>query len=198
MKKLASTLPNMLLSLSVICCVAAALLVFVYQGTLPSIEKQKQETLQNAIVAVTPQFDNAPNEEGITVNIDGDDLVLYPAKQGEELVGVAVESISHSGFSGDIKVLVGIDTECNIINYSVLEHAETPGLGSRMEEWFRVKGTKHNVIGRSLQSSLAVSKDAGGDVDAITAATISSRAFLESLNKAHQAYKKACADGLIR
>lgn len=198
MKKLASTLPNMLLSLSLICCVAAALLAFVYRGTLPSIEKQKQETLQNAIVAVTPEFDNSPNAESITVNIEGDDLTIYPAKQSGQLVGVAIETITHSGFSGDIRILVGLDTDSNIINYSVLEHAETPGLGSRMEEWFRTEGTSHNLLGRSLKVPLAVSKDTGGDIDAITAATISSRAFLQALNKAQKAYEQATADGTLK
>lgn len=198
MKKLASTLPNMLLALTIICCIAAALLSFVYQGTLPSIEKQKEDTLQNAIVAVTPEFDNTPNTESVTVDINGDNFILYPAKKGDQLVGVAIESITHRGFSGDVKVLVGLDSESNVLNYSVLEHAETPGLGSKMEDWFRVEGTQHNVIGMSLKAPLAVSKDTGGSVDAITAATISSRAFLDALNKAQQAYEKATADNLIK
>ena len=69
------------------------------------------------------------------------------------------------------------------------KHSETPGLGSKMQEWFRTDKNKQSVIGRTLtEDGLKVSKD-GGDVDAITAATISSRAFLDAINRAYSAYK---------
>ena len=76
-----------------------------------------------------------------------------------------------------------------IYNYSVLSHKETPGLGSKMDSWF-VKGAKGNIIGKNPGTKgLQVSKD-GGDVDAITAATISSRAFLDAVNRAARALDK--------
>lgn len=196
MKKLASTLPNMLLSLTAICCVAAALLAFVHDGTQSTIHQQELNTLQEGISKVTPSFDNHPYEEQVTVTLGSDDFVLYPAKQGGVLKGVAVESISHSGFSGDVRVLVGMDIDGKVVDYTVLEQAETPGLGAEMDHFFREEGTAHYIPGMSIVEPLAVSKD-GGSVDAITAATISSRAFLETINNAFEAFKAAQDQNLL-
>lgn len=110
-------------------------------------------------------------------------------------MGAAVESYSKKGFSGEIKVIVGFDTEGTLCNYSVLQHSETPGLGAKMQDWFRTDKNKQSVIGRKLDGSgLKVTKD-GGDVDAITAATISSRAFLDAVNRAYSAYAGTDAMG---
>ena len=111
-----------------------------------------------------------------------------------QVVGAAVESFTNKGFSGEIRVIVGFDTEGKIKDYSVLQHSETPGLGSKMQEWFRTDRNKQNVIGREVGSGLKVSKD-GGDVDAITAATISSRAFLDAINRAYAAFSQTDATG---
>lgn len=191
MKKLASTLPNMLLSLTLIAAVAAALLAFVYQTTEPVIATSKVATLKAGIDKVVPEYDNVPFEEELLV----DDYKIYPARKGGELVGYAVESFTNNGFSGFVKVLVGIDKEGNIIDYTVLQQAETPGLGSKMEEWFR--GEKGSVLGMNLTAPLQVTKD-GGKVNAISAATISSRAFLETLNGAYAVVQKAIADGRLK
>ena len=92
------------------------------------------------------------------------------------------------GFGGELKVLVGFDAEGKIYNYSLLAHAETPGLGSKAADWFK-EGNKGSIKGMSPgEGELKVSKD-GGQVDAITASTITSRAFLKAVNKAYEAYK---------
>lgn len=189
MAKLKSSLINMFLSLTIICVFAAAVLAGVNKLTSGPIEMSKKAKLENAIKAVVPEFDNSPSEEAYWAEVaPGDSLKIYPAKKSGELVGVAVESNTMKGFSGEIKVIVGLDANGKIINYSVLQHAETPGLGSKMEEWFRVDKNAQNIIGKELnKGSLRVTKD-GGDVDAITAATISSRAFLEAINRAYAAY----------
>lgn len=191
MKKLASTLSNMLLSLTLIAAVAAALLAFVYQTTEPIIAASKVATLKAGIDRVVPEHDNVPFEEELIL----DDYKIYPARKGGELVGYAVESYTNNGFSGLVKVLVGIDKEGKIVDYTVLQQAETPGLGSKMEMWFR--GEKGNVLGMDLTTPLQVTKD-GGKVNAISAATISSRAFLESLNSAYAVVQKAIADGQLK
>jgi electron transport complex protein RnfG len=97
------------------------------------------------------------------------------------------------GFGGDLKVLVGFDTEGNILGYTLLEHAETPGLGAKADLLFQ-KGQKGDIIGKSPAEALTVSKD-GGQVDAITASTITSRAFLKAVNNAYNAYKATPVDG---
>lgn len=190
MAKLKSTLPNMLLSLTFICLFAAGILATVNMQTAGPIAASKAAALENAIKVVTPEFDNSPLADAYkAVTSDGDSLIIYPATKNGQPVGVAVESFSMNGFSGEIRVIVGFDTEGKIFNYSVLQHAETPGLGSKMQEWFRTEKNNQNVIGRSLANgNLSVTKD-GGEIDAITASTITSRAFLQIINRAYSAYK---------
>ena len=192
MEKLKSTLPNMLLSLAGICIVAGAALAGVNMYTMEPIAASKAAALQNAITQVTPNFDNNPTDDRfMSATSEGDSLLVYPARKGGRLVGVAVESFTKKGFGGEIKVIAGFDTEGKLLNYSVLQHAETPGLGSKMEQWFRAEKNRQNVVGRNLSGgALKVAKD-GGDVDAITAATISSRAFLDAINRAYSAYQNS-------
>lgn len=189
MEKLKSTLPNMLISLAGICLVAGAALAAVNRFTEEPIRESKAAALQAAIRKVTPEFDNNPTEEAYKApTYEGDSLVIFPATKNGIPVGVAVESSTRKGFGGEIQVIVGFDTEGKLLNYSVLRHAETPGLGSKMEQWFRTEKNKQNVLGRRLsEGNLKVTKD-GGSVDAITAATISSRAFLDAVNRAYSAY----------
>ncbi len=189
MEKLKSTLPNMLLSLTGISVIAGAILAVVYNATLEPIEKARIDAVNAAIKAVTPEFDNNPSEEAyMAVTSDGDSLKIYPAKKGEDFVGAAVESNTSKGFSGEIKIIVGFDKAGKLLNYSVMQHAETPGLGAKMQEWFSTDKNRQSVIGCNLADGpLAVAKD-GGDVDAITAATITSRAFLDAVNRAYSAY----------
>ena len=195
MAKLKSTLPNMLLSLTGICLIAGAILAGVNAFTAGPIAVAKAAALEEAIKAVAPEFDNKPTEEAyMAVTADGDSLKIYPAKKGDETVGGAVESNTLKGFGGEIKVIVGFDMKGTILNYSVLEHAETPGLGAKMQEWFRMDKGQQSILGRAVPADgLKVAKD-GGDVDAITAATISSRAFLNAVNRAYSAF--AGVDGL--
>ncbi|MDR1200840.1 MAG: RnfABCDGE type electron transport complex subunit G [Tannerellaceae bacterium] len=195
MEKLKSTLPNMLLSLTIICMSAGVILAGVNMYTSEPIALAKAAALEAAIKEVTPAFDNNPVQDAYkAVTSDGDSLLIYPAVKDGKQVGVAVESNTKNGFSGEIKVIVGFDTEGKLVNYSVLQHAETPGLGSKMQEWFRTEKNKQSVIGKSLANgNLSVTKD-GGDVDAITASTITSRAFLNAINRAYSAYKGTVTD----
>jgi electron transport complex protein RnfG len=177
-----------------VCAVAGGLLAFVNSQTSAIIDQQIINTTVSGIKAVTPESDNNPFEEQFKVALDGDSLTIYPAKKGGELVGYAVESTSHNGFSGDVRILVGIDNEGSVIDYTVLEQAETPGLGAHVVAWFHSdEHPTSDVRGKSLAAPLQVSKD-GGDVDAITAATITSRAFLDAVNKAARAVKSLDPD----
>jgi electron transport complex protein RnfG len=195
MKKLQSTLPNMLLSLMLTCAASGVILAGVNRFTAGPIALSKAAALEKAIKEVTPEFDNNPLGEAYKgVCYDGDSLLIYPATKNGQAVGVAVDSYTKNGFNGEIKVIVGFDTEGTLINYSVLQHTETPGLGSKMEVWFRTDKNRQSVIGRSLAvGNLSVTKD-GGDVDAITASTITSRAFLNAINRAYSAYKGTESD----
>lgn len=182
-----SSLVNMVLSLGIITVVAAAALAGVYTATKEPIAQANAEKQKSAIGQVLPEihFNNNPADEAAEVTVDGETVTVFPARQDGELVGMAVESHDANGFSGLITVMYGFDPSGNIRGFAVMQHAETPGLGSKMDEWF--SNPAHTVIGLNANSAnLTVSKD-GGDVDAITAATISSRAFLRALTLANQA-----------
>ena len=188
----------MFLSLSIICLTVAVLLAQVNKMTAKPIADAKAMKLQNAIKEVVPAFDNDPVAEAYWMpDTQGDSLLVYPAKMGEKIVGYALNSSSDNGFGGNIQLMIGFDMEDRIVNYAVLHHAETPGLGSKMTAWFKnPEKPSQSVIGRDLsQGMLAVSKD-GGTVDAITASTITSRAFLEAVNKAYSVYSGSRKDGL--
>lgn len=194
MKKLSSTLPNMLLSLGGICVLVSGILAVVNKVTTAPIAEAEMRAKVEAIRAVAPAFDNNPFAEKLVVLPEGetDSLTVYPAKKGSTLVGFAIESYTQKGFSGLIRVMVGFDAEGRLVDFSVLQHSESPGLGSRIPEWYHEKsetGGIRDVRGLDMKASapLTVSKD-GGKVDAITAATISSRAFLDAVNRAWRTF----------
>ena len=191
MKKLASTLPNMILSLGLITVISGALLGGAYAITKDPIDKQAQLQQQQAIAEVTPPFTNNPEADKWQTNIDGGEFTVYPAYNDGKLVGAAVKGASMNGFAGEIIVMCGFNADGTVKDYRVLQHAETPGLGSKLETWFRDPTASRSVIGKNPDiTSFFVSKDPGGEIDAITAATISSRAFLEIMRNAFEAYKK--------
>lgn len=197
MKKLASTLPNMLISLGVITIVAAALLAWANEVTSGPIAEAKQQARIDAIKAVLPAFDNDPlaqAEEVVIFPAPDPVFIVYPGYEGDRFVGAAVEGYTKNGFSGLVKVMYGFDAEGVVVNYEVLEQNETPGLGAKMQEWFRMEEGNRSVLGKNpAEVNMTVAKD-GGAIDAITAATISSRAFLDALRdcfKAFETYKNA-------
>ena len=182
MAKLASNFKNMVLSLTLVTVVVAVALASVYGATKDTIEEAKAREKQQALAQVLPAYESL-NERQLG------DYPCYDAldKDGNVLAS-AVETTT-DGFGGIVRVLVGFDKEDKITNYVVLEQTETPGLGTHMVEWFKnADKPNQNIVGRVANGQLTVSKD-GGEIDAITAATISSRAFLEAINKAYIALK---------
>ena len=187
MKKLPSTLPNMLCVLTLISVIAAGALAYVNQITAGPIEENKARTLAEGINSVLGVKDAQVQDTKTVQDANGNDVILYATNQG-----MAVQAIDPNGFGGNLKVLVGFSEEGAIKGYTVLEHAETPGLGAKASFWFQ-KGEKGDIIGKNPgEKELTVSKD-GGDVDAITASTITSRAFLRAVNVAFHAYAGASA-----
>ena len=191
MKKLESSLTNMVLVLTGVAVIMGGVLAFVNHLTEGPISQQKEKALADGIKDVMVCQDLTVAKTDIVRQNDakGKELTytIYQVRdaKGNDL-GAAVESTT-GGFGGDLKVLVGFDTNGNILGYTLLEHAETPGLGAKADKWFQ-KGEKGDIIGKSPAEPLTVSKD-GGQVDAITASTITSRAFLLAVNNAYKAYK---------
>ena len=195
MAKLKSTFKNMFLSLSIICLAAALLLAQVNKMTAKPIAEAKALKLQTAIGQVVPEFDNDPVAESYMIASEGgDSLLVYPATKGGEVVGFAISS-SSNGFAGEIQIMVGFDMDDKIVNYEILQHAETPGLGSKMGDWFKdTESNSKSIIGRNMTLGALAVKNDGGDIDAITASTITSRAFLNAINRAFSAYNGSKMD----
>ncbi len=181
-----SNFKNMVIALFVVTFVASAALGFAYELTKEPIRLVEINKKNSAIKSVVPEFDNNPSEESRKVAIGKDSLNLYQAKMNGEVVGTAVETFTMKGFSGMIKLMVGFSPDGSIIDIAVLEHQETPGLGDKIEKGksqFSLQFQGKNPA----DFKLAVKKD-NGEVDAITASTISSRAFCDAVQRAYDAY----------
>lgn len=196
MKKLESSITNMVLVLVGVALITGGILAYVNHITEAPIKLQAEKTLADGIKAVMGggQLSVAENDT-IKQTIKGKEAVFVIHKtvdSNKQDLGVAVESTT-GGFGGDLKVLVGFDKDGNILGYTILQHAETPGLGAKADKWFQKDG-KGSIIGKNPnKDNLTVKKD-GGDVDAITASTITSRAFLLAVTQAYNAYKSGHVD----
>jgi len=181
-----SNLKNMLLCLFMVGFVAAALLGGAYVLTYDRIAEAKKEEINKALTVVVPSFNNNPSDEVIKKEVDGKMVTIYPAFKDSVLVGYAIEASTTTGFSGLIVLMVGFLPDGTIHNSVVVSHAETPGLGDKMEQKKGNFSLQFN--GKNPKNfNLAVKKD-NGDVDAITAATISSRAFCDAVRLAYKAF----------
>ncbi|MCL2416509.1 MAG: RnfABCDGE type electron transport complex subunit G [Bacteroidales bacterium] len=179
MKKKPSTLKNMLLALTLIAGAAALSVGLVVAVTEEPIALARQARLEAAIRTVLPEFDHL--EEPKTQEVAGGELVFYRAYYNDEYVGTAIATFSTTGFKGLIQLMVGLLPDGTIHNIDVIRHRETPGLGDRIELRFpwprQFQGMHPNNV------NLRVRQD-GGDIDAITAATITARAYLEAVRLA--------------
>ncbi len=143
--------------------------------------------LEAAIKAVLPDFDTITTQKVADAG-GGDSLTFYYAAKGGQPIGVAIKSYTNEGFSGNIEVMVGLLDDGTISNTAVLSHKETPGLGDKMDK--AKSDFPDQFMGKNpADYTLKVTKD-GGEVDAITAATISSRAFCDAVQRAYDTYEK--------
>lgn len=176
--------------------ITGAILAYVNHITTEPIRLQSEKTLTEGIKKVMGGGDlKITSNDTIKQTIDGKEatFVVHVAEDAKgQSLGAAVESTT-GGFGGDLKVLVGFNPAGEILGYTILQTFETPGLGAKAEAWFQKDG-KGNIIGKNpSEGPLTVSKD-GGQVNAITASTITSRAFLKAVNNAYSAYKNGKAD----
>ena len=197
MEKLKSTFTNMALALTLVAVFAGGLLAWVNHITQGPIKAQEEKTLTDAIGLVMANGSlKVSSTDTVRISHDGDisTYIVHNATDRKGMpLGCAVESVV-MGFGGNMKVLVGFDTKGTILGYQVLQTSETPGLGQKAGQWFQ-KDAKGCIVGREMSEKkpLAVKND-GGDVDAITASTITSRAFLKAVNRAFEAYRKNSAE----
>lgn len=166
---------KMVIVLTVITTIAALILAVVYSGTKDKIAEAYRQDFLKGLKVVLPGFDNEPDREFKTA----DGRKIYIGKKNGQVFGYAVQSSSPKGYAGEIGILVGVDTNGKILGVEILKHAETPGLGSRIEgkEW------KDSFLGMDIDSKISVKKD-GGDIDSFSGATISPRAVCEAVRSA--------------
>lgn len=186
--KMQSNLKNMVVVLLIITLVAAAAVGGVYILTKEPIATAKVAKTNAAIAAVIPAFDNDPAAEATEVTSDGEKLKIYPAVKDGEPVGYAVETFSNNGFGGKISLLVGFSVDGKIVKIAVLEQKETPGLGDKIDPAKSDFSVQFQGMDPAT-AKLEVRKD-GGDVDAITASTISSRAYIDAVERAYNLFKE--------
>ena len=188
-----STLFNMTAVLLGITLVASAGVGVVNMITVEPIAQAKQAATEAALKEVLPEFDETVVGE---LSIDELPVVVYTATKGGEVAGYAVQTMTKQGFGGIVRLMVGFTPAGEVINVNVLEQSETPGLGTKMAD----EGNPliSSIKGQQLAEKklaggkLAVTKD-GGDVDALTAATISSRAYVDAINRAWMAYRSVAS-----
>jgi electron transport complex protein RnfG len=173
---------KLILVLTLICAASSALLAAVYRVTKDPISKALELRTASAAAKVLPAGVATPEKKTVG------DVTFFVAKQDGSLAAVAVEGRSKNGYGGDVVLMVGLGADGRLVNYQKLVANETPGLGTKMES----DAFKKPLLGKPLKGAWKVKKD-GGDVDAITAATISSRAVLECIRDAIAKYDKAAA-----
>lgn len=177
-----NSLVNMIVVLGAIALCASAGVGYVYKITEKPIAISAENNKKAALAEVLPAFDDVKSE---TKELDGIPVTVYTATSAGQTVGHAVETATNKGFSGTFKLMVGFDTEGKVRGVKVLQHSETPGLGDKM-------GKAGNPLFASFEGrnpgemKMAVKKD-GGEVDALTAATITSRAYIDAVARAFNA-----------
>ena len=178
-----STLFNMVAVLFTITLIASAGVGAVNMITEEPIAAAKAQKTTLAVANVLPQFEQNEVSEQV---IDNMKIKVYTATAGDQFVGYAVESMTKSGFGGAIRMMVGFLPDGKIYNVNVLEQAETPGLGTKMcDEGNALISSIKDKDADELEFKV---KKEGGELDALTAATISSKAYYDAVARAHQAF----------
>ena len=192
MKKLQSTFKNMVLSLGIISVVLGGVLAYANYATRDKIAQMKEKALNDGIKQV--MLGKPDGDLTIASVKDMNNAVVYVTTNAAgDTLGAAVKA-TVNGFGDNLVFLVGFNQEGHILGYQILESKETPGLGAKAGEWFQ-KGQPGDVIDMNPgEAPLTVSKD-GGKVNAITASTITSRAFLKGINTAYKAFRGEATDG---
>jgi len=203
-------------ALTVTCVIASSILAFANVKTKAARDEAKTAQRAEALSCVLPEFDNQPMAKPVTFDVDGETFTFYRATKGDALVGVAGEGKSGRGFGGDVSVLVGLDPRGKFNTIVVTGHKETPGLGTQVTDrkavrsfWSLFRGCSGEAAPSGLapcafldqftKQALAAGdtpftvRQDGGALDAVSGATVTSRAVADAISKiskvfaAHQA-----------
>ena len=192
MEKLKSNLPNMVGILTTVAVLCGGILAYVNDLTDAPRKEAAQNALNAGIEQVMGGKCKVEKPDTIKRTVDGKKLTYIAYKTDK---GTAIQSTDPNGFGGNLTVLVGFNNAGDIQGYTILETAETPGLGAKAAKWLQSvenggNSEKSSIIGKNpAKNQLRVTKDNdGGEIDAITASTITSRAFLRAVQEAYNTY----------
>ncbi|HGJ64733.1 TPA: RnfABCDGE type electron transport complex subunit G [bacterium] len=183
----------MVIVLTVVCMVSALSLTLINNFTHEKITEQKQKETLKAINASLPvdqlHYNNDPSKDKVNIpewtEKDGTPVEIYLAKRHNEIVGIAFKSNSE-GYSGSIKIMIGIDKNEKILGIEIIEHHETPGLGSKIENTQFKDHFKGKIAENSQDRNLSIIKGRNAkynwEIEALTGATISSIGVVNAIN----------------
>lgn len=175
---------KLILVLALICAVAGCLLAWVHKITLKPIADTERRVKNEAMKEVLPEHDNDPLSDKVEIDDAGTLWVFNVARNGGEFAGVAFESTTSKGYGGNITIMVGINASDELQALKILKQKETPGLGAKINdpEW------RAQFAGKSISGTKWSVKKDQGDIDQITAATISSRAVSAAIKSGLDVY----------
>lgn len=188
MDKKPSTLFNMISTLMLITLISGFLLGYFNNLTEEPKARVKAALKVKAINYVLPTYDNDLLKDVVKIKDPNskDSIEVYTAYSKRKLVGIALMGTSKKGFSGDVKCMVGYLPDGKINKIMVMEQKETPGLGTKMKD----ENFIQQFLGKNPQTDKIIVKKDGGNIDALTGATISSRAFCETINSSFSVIKE--------
>jgi len=182
-----SQVSGILKAMIAVAFIAAACVGVIYHVTKKPIQEAQNKLIAESIKEViSSEFNNNPFEEKITLKQGKERFTLYPARQEGYVTAIAMKSFSNKGYGGRLDVLVSFLLDGTIGNFKVIKHQETPGLGSKVND----ESFKKGIIGKNPTSENFKVKQDGGEIDAITGATITSRALIDAIQKAYRGYQK--------
>ncbi len=196
MQKIKSTFLNMTVIMTAVAIISAAAVTYVYQLTLPAVTENLKKAEVEAISDIFgDEFDNNPIAEKTAVPMKKGikELNIYPLRKQDMIYAIAVKSYTNKGFGGELEIMTGFYINGTMAGYKVLNHKETPGLGSKiMENEFMSQ-----FIGLKIEGGKLKLRKEGGQIDGITSATISSKALLDAVNNAKKAYDRFSLKGQL-
>lgn len=181
---------RLVLTLTLIAAAAGLLLAFTSKVTADPIAKAAQREKVEALKSVLPEFDNDPTSCSISKEQDGETRTFYVARRQGVFVGTAFESSSRKGYGGEIRLMIGVNADQSLRQVRVLAQQETPGLGTKIAQAPFIT----QLAGRPVTGTLWSVKKDGGNFDAVTGATISSRAVLDAIGTGLEVYRAHAAD----
>jgi len=184
---------RLIVALTLISTAAGVILAVTNKATSSPIGNAGSKQHGESLALVLPEFDNHPNLTTLDVNDGGRTWTFHVARKNGRYVGAAFVASSKKGYGGDLSLMVGVTAGGHVKQIRILSQQETPGLGSKVAEEPFVS----QFAGKPITGTVwAVTKDRG-DFDAVTGATISSRAVLEAMRTGLEVYRNH-ADEIAR